>query len=118
MKRTEAWVLAVALAGGVGGVAQARGDADPVVVTYAQDIKPLLDGHCVECHHHGGHDPDLSGFPFRSKTNAEQDAIVGKMLGLVQGTPTRMPPGNRTKLTAGQAATIQAWRDQGLPETN
>lgn len=83
-------------------------------IGYAGEVKPLFDAHCVECHHDGGHPPNLSRFPFPSIPADKQDDTVAKILELVGSSPTKMPPGARTKLTPRQVALIQSWLDQGL----
>jgi mono/diheme cytochrome c family protein len=86
-------------------------------LTYSHDVKPILDGNCVECHTQGGKDPDLSQFPFRSTKLGDLSAIVAKILEMTQpqgGAPAKMPPGSRAKLDSGQIDTITAWRDQGM----
>ena len=86
------------------------------LVTYSQNIAPLLDWRCAECHSEGA-SLVLNRFPFYSETTEDQVAIVNKMLGKVQGAPgekPKMPPGNRPKLTSGQTALLQQWLDGGL----
>lgn len=108
----RAWTLGV-LASGLAAAASGRADARDM--TYARDVKPLLDAHCIECHHDGGRKPDLSQFPFRmGEEEADQDAIVQKVLTLSGGTTPRMPPGMRPKLTSSEVDVIRQWREQGL----
>jgi uncharacterized membrane protein len=83
------------------------------VVTYATDVKPILDQNCIECHDSGA-DLNLTAFPFVSTTMTSQTAIVQAILGKVGATPPQMPPGNRPKLTADQVSTVQDWLNQGL----
>ncbi len=83
------------------------------VITYSQDIKPLLGKHCVECHSKGNK-LELSHFPFTSNTVPDQATIVDRVLAKVSATPAAMPPGNRPKLTANQVSVIRQWREQGL----
>jgi uncharacterized membrane protein len=83
---------------------------------YETDIKPLLDEHCVECHHEGARRPNLSAFPFAMPPGSPNDqvAIVTKILAKVDVTQPKMPPGPRPKLTADQVARISLWLEQGL----
>ena len=83
-------------------------------LTYSQDIKPILDNNCVECHHAGGRDPDLSQFPFQSKKLSGQQAIVQKIVDVTGGTSPKMPPGQRDKLTSSQVNTVSQWLGEGL----
>ena len=83
------------------------------LITYGQDVKPLLDKHCVECHS-SGNKLNLSHFPFLSTTVPDQPTIVGRMLSKVGSNPPQMPPGNRPKLTQSEVRVLQQWRDAGL----
>lgn len=82
-------------------------------LTYRQDIAPILNTRCVECHS-WGNSLNLSRFPFVSKMTEDQGAIVAMILGKSGGANPSMPPGNRPKLTAQQVSTIEQWRDEGL----
>lgn len=88
------------------------------VVTYQDTVRPLLEAHCVECHHANGRNPDLSQFPFQSRNDTEQEAIVQKILAYVQPVDAahvaRMPPGSRPKLAAGDVNLLLSWYDGGL----
>lgn len=81
--------------------------------TYAHDIAPILNAHCVECHSVGA-PLNLTAFPFFSSVSADQLTIVGRMLLYAGGSDPMMPPGNRPKLTPAQLNVIQQWRDAGL----
>jgi len=82
-------------------------------VTYLNQIKPLLDTHCLECHS-AGNFLDLSWYPFHSQTMSEQNQIVDTIIRRVQPGGGQMPPGNRPKLSFEEIATIQKWREEGL----
>lgn len=84
-------------------------------LTYTEDVKPVLDAACVECHHPNGRKPDLSQFPFvGANGSTDQDAIVQRVLARVDPARASMPPGVRTKLTSEQVRILSQWRDQGL----
>jgi mono/diheme cytochrome c family protein len=84
-------------------------------LTYTRDIKPLLDAHCVECHHDGGRHPDLSVFPFRAEGSGDTgEQIVQKILEKVDTAAPKMPPGVRKKLSRDEVARIRTWLEQGL----
>lgn len=86
-------------------------------VTYSNDVKPILDGHCIECHHTGGHFPQLSQFPFVAPNNPSQEQIATQVSQISQpqgGMAAKMPPGARTKLSVSEVAMIKKWLDQGL----
>ena len=88
--------------------------ASAFAVTYSQDVKPILDAHCIECHDGVSHDPDLTTFPFSSATLPTQQAVADEILQKTGGASPEMPPGNRPKLSAGEVATIQQWRNGGM----
>ena len=88
------------------------------LVTYSQNVAPILDWRCTECHAEGN-SLVLTRFPFFSETTEDQPTIVNRILSKVQGIgadKARMPPGNRPKLTQTQVATIQQWLEQGLAQ--
>jgi uncharacterized membrane protein len=90
--------------------------ASPRVPTYEEDVKPLLEGHCVECHHAGGARIDLTRFPFTMADGrvGDQEQIVRWILGKVDLNAPTMPPGVRTKLTVAEVRLIADWLEQGL----
>jgi len=94
-----------------------RGGAITVIlltlITYNENIAPLLRAHCVECHAYGSV-LNLAVFPFISKFTEDQHVIVERILIRAGGANPTMPPGNRPKLTAGEVSLIQQWKDQGL----
>lgn len=81
------------------------------VVTYLQDVKPILDRHCVECHTYGA-DLDVSGFPFVGAGTPA--GMLDRMIARASATPASMPPGNRPKLTSAEVNVLKAWRDGGM----
>jgi mono/diheme cytochrome c family protein len=83
-------------------------------LTYSHDAKPIFDGHCIECHHPGGKDPDLTQFPFPSTISTDQTVIVNKILTAAGGSQPQMPPGVRPKLTADELSVLSTWLQQGL----
>lgn len=84
-------------------------------VSYSQQIKPVLDAHCVECHSPGGRRPTLSGFPFvRDGVGDDQEEIVELMLRRVSGQGNVMPPGARPPLSPANIALIREWLAGGL----
>ena len=111
--RVETLVILMASLYGGGAVADAPAPGGEEV-TYSTTIKPLLDGHCMECHHTGGRLPDFTQFPFRSDKTADQEVIVDKILVKVDGPKGEMPPGARIKLTDSEIDLIRVWRQTGL----
>ena len=89
-----------------------------VDVSYSREVKPILEQHCVECHHDGARQPYLNNFPFSAAAeDPSQEAIVQKMLLYVQpqsGQAPRMPPGARPKLNPTEIEVLNEWLSQGL----
>jgi len=83
------------------------------LITYSQNVAPLLSLRCVECHASGSN-LDLSRFPFPYDSAYDQSAIVQKILTKVDTAKPQMPPGNRPKLTQSQIGTLQQWLAGGL----
>ena len=83
------------------------------VINFTQNVKPILDAHCVECHS-AGSTLDLSHFPFACATTSDQRTIVDKMLSLAGTDSPQMPPGNRPKLSVAEVGTLRHWREEGL----
>lgn len=88
--------------------------ANAADLTYATDVKPLLDRSCVECHHEGARRPNLTRFPFTTSVAEDQAAIVRRILLKVKVDAPTMPPGPRPKLTANEVQLIGLWLEQGL----
>jgi mono/diheme cytochrome c family protein len=110
--RALAFALALAL------VAVALSACQPTGPTYAQDVKPILDGRCVNCHTAGGI------APFKLDTYADAKNYAAAIADAVE--TGRMPPWKagpadvtylrNPSLTAEQKAAIVAWAKSGAPE--
>lgn len=82
------------------------------LATYLQDVAPILNAHCIECHSVGA-SLILTRFPFVSTFSEDQNILVDRIL--VRVGNHSMPPGNRPKLTSAEIDVIYKWREQGLP---
>lgn len=80
---------------------------DPNALSFASAIKPIMVKHCAECHHQGGHAPDLT-----NKTAFETQ--FDKILGRIEGTAQPMPPLPRDRMKAEELQTLRSWKSQGL----
>jgi peroxiredoxin len=102
-------------------VKQPQRPVDPAsVVTFARDVAPILNQHCVECHRDG----EIGPFAL-----TDYDEVVGwaeMMLEVIQ--QNRMPPwhadprhgkfvGER-RLSDSARTTLNAWVEQGMPSGN
>jgi len=96
-------------------------------VSFAQDVMPIIDQHCIECHAAGGKGSEASGFYMNSyeavmkgTTNGPMviagDSTGSNMLVLMQGRADpsiSMPHGKMKGVSGKQLKTIQIWIDQG-----
>ena len=104
--------------------------SDAETVSYAEDIQPILDEHCSDCHTGDGAGVQASGFSTESYTTVMKGTRHGSMIEpgdplssslyrLVSGREVhpsiRMPHGER-KLLGSQVAAIEAWIRQGAPD--
>lgn len=108
------------------GAATTGGDAasaSAAAVSFASDVKPILDKHCKDCHRGGG---TKGGFNLDTRENAllagrngarivEGDAAGSNLVLRVAQDPSvkKMPPKGEP-LSAGEVATLRAWIDQGV----
>lgn len=74
-------------------------------VTYADDIKPIMEGNCTSCHVAGG-EREATDFTDADIVSALQGTIVEKVM---DGT---MPPEPKTPLTLGQKVKFELWQLQ------
>ena len=91
-------------------------------VDFAQDIKPILEASCLQCH---GRGRDKGGFNLDYRTNLLMggdwgDAVQpvssaeSHLIALVAGfDQERVMPQKGTRLTADQISLLRAWIDQG-----
>ncbi len=107
-----------ASAGSVDDDGTSGGALDPPEVTYWTDIKPILDGRCVACHHDGGIGP------FTLETYEDAAAwAVASLAAIDSGAMPPWPPADGCnsfvgvrELTADQVETLATWIDLQTPE--
>lgn len=116
-------VFAVALLG-LGGCE--RGP-DAGTVSYRQDVQPILETYCAECHTGDGAGVAASGFSVESHEAVMKGTRFGSMIEpgdplssslyrLVSGReihPSIQMPHGKDKLTEAEIAVIEAWIRQG-----
>jgi len=99
----------------------------PSMVSYVRDIQPILQEHCIECHHQKGSGYLASGLDMSSHQNLMKgtkygpvikagDSISSTLVILVEGRadPTlKMPHGDKNSLTLKQTKKLRLWIDQG-----
>lgn len=87
----------------------------PVVVSYADDIVPILDANvCLACHENA--DP-AGGIGLEGYDRVLPFVEDGSLLGSIQYDPqfSRMPKGNYDKVPDCEISMIKKWIDQGYP---
>ncbi|KGL64150.1 cytochrome c [Polaribacter sp. Hel1_85] len=81
------------------------GGEDPITankVSFADDVKPIIDARCLSCHSAGANSPELSSYDLISANASRvKDAVAS----------SRMPQGGT--LTAAQIKSIVDWVDEG-----
>jgi len=96
-------------------------------VSFSQDVRPILDQHCIECHQSGGSGLEASGFNMETYdalmagTNFGPMIIAGdaegsNMVVLMEGRADpsiSMPHGYREPVSTQDLQTIRLWIEQG-----
>ncbi len=93
-------------------------------VSFAQEIKPIFEASCVNCH---GRGKDKGGFRLDTREtmlkggDSGPTVLPGKsaeslLIALVQGLdPDNVMPRKGSRLTPAQVGLLRAWIDQGAP---
>ena len=99
-------------------------------ISYAADIKPVLDQFCVDCHQPGGAGFEVTGFSMlthadllRGTDNGAMvipgDSMGSNLVVLMEGRADpsiKMPHGNSEKVAQFQIDKIKKWIDEGALE--
>lgn len=83
------------------------------VVSYSEDVAPILSAHCTSCH---GNDITTADFNVEGYDYASSAALDGKLFNRMNrslGDPMLMPPNG--PLDSCSIALIKAWTDHGAP---
>lgn len=100
--------------------------AEEPEVSYSQDVRPILEKNCLECHVEGGSGYEASGFSMASYEDLMKgtkfgpvvkpaDSFTSALTMLVEGradASIQMPHG-KDPLTEEEIATLKIWIDQG-----
>ena len=103
------------------------GCAREEAVSFAQDVKPILDQNCLSCHQEGGEGYKTSGFSMVSYDDLMKGTKFGAMVisgdsegsnlvVLMEGRADpsiSMPHGSMDKVARRDIKTIRLWIDQG-----
>jgi mono/diheme cytochrome c family protein len=127
--RVNSSLLVAALAGALLVGAAGCGNDAPLFPTYARDVKPIMEAHCIRCHGAGGM---LNGDPYATPVSSPPTqkpirgdfttidgfkgytgpaAVVFKMY--VDGLP--MPPPPSSRLDPYDYDTIMTWVANPMP---
>lgn len=114
--------MALALALGVGGVSSAS--AEPI--SFADDVMPILQIRCLECHKPGAEGFEQSGLDLRSHEGIMKgtkhgpivvpgDSLMSNLNVLVEGraNPALRMPHNNKRLTRCEIDTLRRWVNHG-----
>jgi uncharacterized membrane protein len=96
-------------------------------VSFAQDVQPIIQKHCIECHASGGKGYEASGFAMDSYEGLMKgtrngpmiiagDSEGSNMLVLMEGRADpsiSMPHGKMEGATGKELETIRLWINQG-----
>lgn len=99
-------------------------------VSFSQDVQPIFDQHCIECHQAAGAGTVASGFDMTSYEGLMKGTTFGPMviagdpqgsnlLVLMEGRADpsiSMPHGQREPVPEGDIATIRNWVEQGAKD--
>lgn len=91
----------------VGGGGNPVGGGNPNAMSFAKNVKPILEKHCAECHHPGGQAPDLTS---KSTSESRFDKVVAR----IEGAGAPMPPKPRDSVSASELETLKSWKSQGF----
>lgn len=103
------------------------GCAQEETVSFAQDVKPILDRYCIECHLPGGEGFEASGFSVASYEDVmigtrygpmiiAGDSLGSNMLVLMEGRADpsiKMPHGKAATANQTELETVRLWIEQG-----
>ncbi len=94
-------------------------------VSFSQQVKPILDKHCLPCHVEGGSGYAASGFSITDYASVAKGtkfgpvtapgaSLVSTLVILIEykHAPVSMPPG-RDRLSPEEISIIKKWIDQG-----
>jgi hypothetical protein len=97
-----------------------------LTISYSEDVRPILEANCLECHTAGGTGAEKSGFNMDSYAELMEGTRYGPMIEpgesgasnlylLVAGRadPSIQMPHGKEKLARADIETIRIWIDQG-----
>lgn len=83
-------------------------------VSFANDVRPLLDSRCAGCHKPGGR--GAADAPFVDASgHAKYDDVSAQIGGILTQVRTGQMPKVGPKLTTDEIAILEAWQANGTP---
>lgn len=96
-------------------------------VSFSQEVKPIIDENCIECHQAGGEGEVASGFDMASYDGLIKGARFGPMIiaGDAEGSnmivlmegradpSISMPHGQQKSISKADIQTVRLWIEQG-----
>lgn len=79
-------------------------------MSYATDIKPIIDAKCVTCHTTGASQGDFQTYAV-VKVKVDNGTFNNRVF-----VAKDMPPGGNPQLTADELQKIKCWMDQGAQD--
>lgn len=128
MKKTNKMTAKLIALGGCSLLLNAC-DTDPLV-SFSQDVKPILEKNCIQCHQPGGLGETASGFSMESYASLMKgtnygpmvvagDAEGSNMLVLMEGRADpsiSMPHGAQKPVSKEDIQTVRLWIEQGAKD--
>jgi hypothetical protein len=98
--------------------AQDGSESPSPVVTYHQDIQPLMDRACVKCHHEGGSTPFrlTTWDDVRLRAHPIVDAVLTRKMPPAQADPDCRPMTGGNWMTQEELETFEQWAADGYQE--
>ncbi len=103
--------------------------AETPTVSFANDVRPILDARCVECHQPGAEGHEVSGLALENYEDLMRgtkfgpvvipgDTLTSALIILIEGRadPAIAMPHNRWNLSQPEIDTIKAWVEQGAKD--
>ncbi|MGC1953759.1 MAG: c-type cytochrome domain-containing protein [Gammaproteobacteria bacterium] len=100
--------------------------AEEPEVSYSEDVRPILEKNCIECHVEGAAGYEASGFSMASYEDLmegtkfgsvikPEDSFTSALIMLVEGRadPSIQMPHGKEPLTEEEIVTLKTWVDQG-----
>jgi cytochrome c553 len=90
-------------------------DCDNTSYTYMNDVKPIVDAHCLSCHQSGG--TGFASAQLNTYEGVKNSAVSGKLLDAINHRSGASPmPKGAAKLSTEDIKKIECWVAKNAPE--